>query len=125
MTDPTAEFFQRLSTRGYEPMLRDAKATVRFDIKDRKRVERWSLHIDEGNLRVSKNSAGADTVVTAERTVFDGLASGEVNAMSAFLRGELIVEGDPELLVLIQRLFPAPPRKQDRQPVPAGGGRSS
>jgi hypothetical protein len=33
---------------------------------------------------------------------------GEVNAMAAYLRGELILEGDPELLVLFQRVLPGP-----------------
>ena len=40
-----------------------------------------------------------------------GLSPGEVNALAAFLRGELSVEGDSEFLVLFQRVLPAPPAK--------------
>ena len=36
------------------------------------------------------------------------MATGEVNALAGLLRGELTVEGDPELLVLFQRVFPGP-----------------
>jgi hypothetical protein len=34
--------------------------------------------------------------------------------MAALLRGELVVEGDPELLMLIQRLFPGPRATEKR-----------
>ncbi len=41
-----------------------------------------------------------------DKTVFDGIASGEVNPVAAVLRGSMGMEGDRELLVLFQRLFP-------------------
>jgi putative sterol carrier protein len=43
--------------------------------------------------------------------VFDRVASGEMNALVAFLRGALELEGDRWLLLPFQRLFPGPPRK--------------
>ena len=46
--------------------------------------------------------------VRAERRVFEGLAAGRLNAVTALLRGELVAEGDPRLLVRLQRLFPGP-----------------
>ena len=42
-------------------------------------------------------------------------AKSEVNAMAALLRGAMGVEGDVELLVLFQRLFPGPPRSRSRR----------
>jgi len=65
-------------------------------------------------VRVSRRNAAADTTLRATGELFDGLASGEVNTMAAVLRGAIEVEGDPELLVLFQRLFPSPPRKGER-----------
>jgi hypothetical protein len=35
--------------------------------------------------------------------------------MAALLRGAMAVEGDVELLVLFQRLFPAPPSSRERR----------
>jgi len=122
MTDPTTEFFERLSKRGYEPMVREATATVRFEITQGKKTDRWCLVMDKGNLEVTTDCPDADCVIIVQRNVFNGIASGEVNAMSAFLRGELTGTGNPDLIVLVQRLFPGPPQTRERRPVAAEGG---
>ena len=109
MTDATAEFFQDLEMRGHEPLLEKATGTVRFDLTNGKRTSRWLVTIKKGDISVSKQNARADCVARAERSLFDGLVKGELNAMAALLRGRMEVEGDPELLVLFQRLFPGPP----------------
>jgi putative sterol carrier protein len=108
MADATAEFFTGLSTRGPEPLLGKTKATVRFDIADNGRTDHWLLGIDNGSLEVSRSSGEADCIISAEKAAFDKVASGQTNAMSSFLRGAIAVDGDPRLLVRVQRLFPAP-----------------
>jgi putative sterol carrier protein len=125
MSDPTAEFFQELSTRGDEPLLRDVTATVRFDVLHGKRTDRWCLRIDKGHLEVTTGEADADAVISMDRTVFDAIVSRGTNAMAAFLRGELMQAGEPELIVSVQRLFPGPRRTAEKQPVAAQGRRSS
>jgi hypothetical protein len=122
MTDPTVEFFRRLAGCGYEPLVRDAKATVRFDLTRDDRTERWYLIMNSGELAVSTAGTHADCVIAADRSLFNGIASGEVNAMAAYLRGELIVAGEPDLLVLCQRLLPGPPLSPGRRPVMAEPG---
>ena len=125
MTDPTTEFFHGLRARRREPLVKAATATVRFDIAQGGRTDRWCVRIDKGDLTVSTGDTDAECVIRAERTVFDRIATGEMNALAALLRGELTLEGEPDLLVLCQRLFPGPPRKGDREPVAPEGGRSS
>ena len=41
--------------------------------------------------------------------------------MAAYLRGDLTLEGDPELMVLIQRIFPGPPAASRRRGARRGG----
>ena len=106
--DATAEFFSELASRGHEPLLRKAKGSARFDVLDGKRTERWLLKIDKGDVRVSRRNAAADCVVRADKAFFDRAVAGERNFMAAGLRGEVTVQGDPKLLVLVQRLFPRP-----------------
>jgi putative sterol carrier protein len=108
MTDSTAEFFQELGRRGHEPMLEKGAGTIRFDLVDGTRTDRWLVTLDKGDVSVSRRNAAADCIVRAERTLFDAMASGDANGMAAYLRGELTLEGDPELLVLIQRVLPGP-----------------
>jgi putative sterol carrier protein len=111
--DATTVFFDELSRRGHEPMLKKVKATMRFDLAHDDRTDRWLVTIDKGDIAISRRNAKADCVLRAEKTLFDGLASGEVNAMAAMLRGEIGVEGDPQLMVLFQRLLPGPPGSND------------
>jgi putative sterol carrier protein len=108
MADATAEFFEDLSTRGSEPLLGKTKATVRFDIAGEGRTDQWLVGINDGALDVSHSAGDADCVISADKASFDKLASGRTNAMAALLRGSINVEGDPRLIVRVQRLFPAP-----------------
>jgi putative sterol carrier protein len=114
MTDSTAEFFRVLRRRGREPLLEKAKGTVRFDLVEGRRTERWLVTVDRGDVSVVRKNAAADCIVRAERALFEGMVTGDVNAMAAFLRGELTLEGDPELLVLIQRVLPGPAAGRSR-----------
>jgi len=125
MTDATNDFFNELSRRGHEPMLNGLNATVRFDISHDGRTRSWRVDIRNGDISVSPGNGDADCVIAADQTVFDGIASGEVNAMTAMLRGELVVSGDLELVVTVQRLFPAPPRRRDRHLSAVEGGGSA
>jgi putative sterol carrier protein len=112
MADQTAEFFAALGDRGTEPLLRKASGSMRFDVVNGKRTERWLVTVDKGDIAVSRRNMRADCVVTADRALFERIASGKTNALAALLREEMNVEGDVNLLVLFQRLFPAPPRSR-------------
>ena len=116
MTDSTAEFFQELGRRGHEPLLEKATGIVRFDLVDGRRTERWLVTLDRGDVSVSRKNAAADCIVRGDRSLLEAMATGEANAMAAYLRGELPLEGDPELLVLFQRVLPGPPKRRRRRP---------
>ena len=110
MADSTAQFFDELGRRGHEPLLEKTSGTIRVDLKDGKKTERWLVAITKGDLSVSRQSAAAECVISADRALFDGIASGKKNAVAAMLRGAIAVEGDIPLLVSFQRLLPGPSR---------------
>jgi putative sterol carrier protein len=107
-TDSSAAFFGELAARGHESLLGNASGVVRFDLVDGEKTDRWLVTLDRGDVSVSRKNAAADCIVRANKALFDAMAVGEVNALAAYLRGELALEGDPELLVLVQRVFPGP-----------------
>jgi putative sterol carrier protein len=107
VVDATAAFFDRLGERGHEPLLGTASGTIRFDLRSGPRTEHWLVEMRRGTLAVSQANVPADCILQVERSEFDEIASGHLNAMAAALRGVLEIEGNPGLLVRIQRLFPA------------------
>ena len=102
MADATTKFFEGLEARGHEPQLERVTGTLRFDLTNGKRSARWLVAIERGDVEVSHKNLKADCVVRAEKALFDRIASGELNAFAAALRG---------LMVLFQRLFPSPSSK--------------
>jgi hypothetical protein len=105
---------------------------MRFDIVDADSTSQWKVTVNHGDLRVTRGDGDAQCVLRAEHRLFDGIVTGQANAMVALLRGEIAVTGDLELLVLLQqRIFPGPARPPARpgqqpsgrpgQPAATGG----
>jgi putative sterol carrier protein len=108
-------FFQELGRRGHEASLEQANGTIRFDLVAGSRTDHWFVTLKKGEVSASRRNVKADCVVRTKRAVFDAIVRGDVNEMAAYLRGELALEGDPELLVVFRRVFPAPRRARRRQ----------
>ena len=53
MSDTTQAFFERLATRGYEPLLHNLSGSFRWDIED---VGSWFVIVDKGSLSVSRET---------------------------------------------------------------------
>ncbi|GIH20891.1 SCP2 sterol-binding domain-containing protein [Rugosimonospora africana] len=109
MPDPTVELFDRLARRGHDPFLEQVRGTVRFDLATDAEILYWSVTIDRGNVRVSRDEGDADCIVHTTKARFDRVATGSANAMAMLLRAEMIVHGDVQLLVMLERLLPGPP----------------
>jgi putative sterol carrier protein len=110
MTDPTAEFFDGLAKRSHEPLLGNARGTVRFEVAHNHETDRWLVKIDKGHVSVSRGRGRADCIVHTDKSLLDGVMRGEMNAFAALLRGAISMSGDPRPLVRLQRLFPGPRR---------------
>jgi ubiquinone biosynthesis protein UbiJ len=108
VSDPTAAFFDGLRQNGYQPALARRSGTVRIDVDDEGRRERWFIAIDDGTVKISKRNQAADATVRLEKPLLDRILSGKANAVTAMLRGEVAVDGDWNLLIVFQRLFPSP-----------------
>jgi hypothetical protein len=123
----TEDFFRQLGERGYEPILKGDSGTLRFDVDRGGRIERWFITVACGDVSVSHARGRADGVVRLNGDLFDQLIAGTANAVSAQLRGVLVVEGDLHLFLVFQRLFPSPPRSGKNGPfhlgVPEGANR--
>lgn len=109
MSDPTASFFDELSRRGHERLLRETTGTLRFDVEHDSEVESWFLGIRQGDLSVSRDKRAADCVVHASKSLFDRLVTGQTHIYSAWARNELRAEGELRLARLFQRVLPGPP----------------
>ncbi len=116
-TTATDRFFENLHARGNEPILKGESGVLRFDLSGGAELERWYVTVADGNLTVAHRGGRADTVVKADRELFDRISEGTDNALAAQLRGALVVEGDLHLLMTFQRIFPGPPKSTKPPPI--------
>jgi hypothetical protein len=114
VTEAIERLFAWLDRRGHEPLLEHLDGTLRFEISNGERTDEWSVRTEHGNLRVSRERVDADCVVRGTRALFEDLADRRTDGITATLRGELMLDGNPEMLVLVQRIFKAPVEKADR-----------
>ncbi|MFG1660878.1 SCP2 sterol-binding domain-containing protein [Micromonospora chersina] len=103
------QFFGDLAGRKHDPRLERISGVVRFDVTSGAQTETRFVTINAGDVAVTADGPSPNAVLTASEEVFAQLISrGEWFA--AFLRGDLIAQGD---YFLIDRLswviFPGPP----------------
>jgi len=107
MADPTSDFFDRLGQPGAR-RLGNVTASIRIDLDRGKATEHWLLAIDKGNISVSRKNVKADAALHTDKEMFDRLTRGDASPLASMLRGLVRAEGDTELIVPVQGLFPAP-----------------
>jgi putative sterol carrier protein len=105
--DATTAVFNDLGSRGHEPSLEKITGTVRFDLVNGKKTERWLITIRKGDVTVSHRNVAADSVIRVSRALFERVASGQTNLLPAMLRGEVVLEGDYRLMIVVRRLLRA------------------
>ena len=122
MSDPSRDFFDRVHEQGFDARLSRARGTLRFDVDDGGPVEHWLVSLDRGRIQVSRAAdVEADCVVRLDRATLDGIVSGDVNPTASMLRGGIAATGNLDLLLYLQRLFPAGPDAQDRNHTVVAG----
>jgi hypothetical protein len=118
--DPVTQFFAALDQPGHLATFEGDCATVRFDVLDGTKVERWHVSITDGDVAVSHGNGTADATVRIDRRYLEALASGRLNAQAAFLRGLFTCEGSVSALMMFQRGLPGPPGSTGRvAPIPS------
>jgi predicted lipid carrier protein YhbT len=109
MPDPTEELFNRLGNRGHDPLLEQIRGTVRFDLATDADTLYWLIEIDRGDVRISREQRDADCVINSTKARFDQIAAGRANAVAMMLRTDIVVHGDVQLLIVLERILPGPP----------------
>lgn len=124
MSESVRAFFDGLAHGGGR-MLRQVSGSVRFDLVHAEGVDHWLVTIDQGRITVSQGgTADADTVISADQTLFLRMAYGEVKPLPAWLRNEFSADGEFRFVIMLERLFAPPkvarhPRVAAARPHPA------
>ena len=103
MSDTTHAFFERLATRGYEPLLHSVSGTIQSDIEG---AGSWFVVVKNGALTVSSVANGADCVIVCRQEDFERMVVGKQNPTTLFMQGKMQITGDIVLAQMFQRLFP-------------------
>jgi hypothetical protein len=108
------EFFGQLAQPGRVTTFEGESATLRFDVVDGERVDRWHVTVADGDVTVTRRNAPAAVVVRLNRPDVEAIVTGRMNAQAALLRGLLTYEGDVANLMMFQRCLPGPPGSTGR-----------
>lgn len=123
MSGEIARFFEVIDAREHEPLLAHVRGTIHFEFVDTEAAEHWLVSVDRGRVDVRRGPGDdVDCVVRGDRRLFDQIVTGRANAMAAMLRGEIMCEGDAELLLHFERLMPGPPDGGEARPLANSGG---
>ena len=65
----------------------------------------WKVDVQDGQVSVTEGSGDADTTISASEETFGQIASGDMNATTAYMTGKLKVKGDMGAAMKLQKLF--------------------
>jgi putative sterol carrier protein len=65
----------------------------------------WRVDVDDGTVKVAEGDGDADATIAASEETFQQIASGDLNATTAYMTGKLKVRGDMGAAMKLSRLF--------------------
>jgi putative sterol carrier protein len=65
----------------------------------------WRVDVDDGTVTVKEGNGDADATIAASEDTFEQIASGDLNATTAYMTGKLKVRGDMGAAMKLQKLF--------------------
>jgi putative sterol carrier protein len=65
----------------------------------------WRVDVDNGKVSVAEGNGDADATIAASEETFQQIASGDLNATTAYMTGKLKVRGDMGAAMKLSRLF--------------------
>ena len=65
----------------------------------------WKVDVDDGNVKVTEGGGDADATISANQETFEQIASGAMNATTAYMTGKLKIKGDMGAAMKLQKLF--------------------
>lgn len=65
----------------------------------------WRVDVDDGTVKVDESGGDADATIAASEETFQQIASGDLNATTAYMTGKLKVRGDMGAAMKLSRLF--------------------
>jgi putative sterol carrier protein len=100
---PTArEFFEGLEARVDPSKTAGMTNSYVFDIDG---AGTWKVDVDDGNVSVTEGAGDADATISASEETFEQIASGDLNATTAYMTGKLKIQGDMGAAMKLQKLF--------------------
>jgi putative sterol carrier protein len=98
----TREFFESLETRLDPSKTAGMTNSYVFEIDG---AGTWKVDVDDGTVKVAEGGGDADTTIAASDETFQQIASGDLNATTAYMTGKLKVRGDMGAAMKLSRLF--------------------
>jgi putative sterol carrier protein len=65
----------------------------------------WRVDVVDGKVSVAEGDGDADATIAASEDTFEQIASGDLNATTAYMTGKLKVRGDMGAAMKLQKLF--------------------
>jgi putative sterol carrier protein len=100
---PAKEFFDGLESQVEPDKIQDVDHSYLFDVAGE---GRWLVEVRSGTVKVTEGWEGdADVTISTSSEVFDKIAAGKQNPMTAYMTGKLKVGGDVNAALKLQKLF--------------------
>jgi putative sterol carrier protein len=112
-SDPTAEFFERVSHSRPVMLPDDVTVTLRIDLDHDEGTTHWFMSIDRGTIRVTEECSAADAVLRTTKEFFDRFVRGQANLFAGLVRGAAINEGDVSVVAHLRKMATGMAHMQD------------
>jgi putative sterol carrier protein len=96
------EFFEGLEERVDPAKTAGMTNSYVFEIEG---AGTWRVDVDDGKVSVKEGDGDADATIAASEDTFEQIASGDLNATTAYMTGKLKIRGDMGAAMKLQKLF--------------------